>query len=284
VFEIYSNHQVACSAQLVILYGDLVMAKRSEDHEYLQTVSRPVAAMAKSYPAGYSGYMHSHARAQFLYAAAGTMKLTLDRGCWIIPPKRAVWLPAGYSHQTGTIGPLEMRTLYIREDGCPPAAPTIARMLAVSSLLHELILRAVEMPIDYSEIDQDARIITALLGEIDWTPIDPVSLPALQDMRLRRMEQMLLKEPGDRSTLEQWADRLKVSPRTVNRLLQRETNLSFQVWRDHVRTFAAIPMLTEGMPLAEIADALGYETAWSFTAMFKRVTGKTPSRYSERRN
>ncbi len=71
-----------------------------------------------------------------------------------------------------------------------------------------------------------------------------------------------------------------VSPRTLNRLLQRETDLSFQVWRDHVRTFAAIPMLTNGKPLVEIADALGYETAWSFTAMFKRVTGKTPSKYS----
>jgi AraC-like DNA-binding protein len=256
------------------------MAKRSENHEYLQTVPRPVAAMAKSYPAGYVGYLHSHARAQFLYAASGTIKLTFDPGCWIIPPRRAVWLPAGYLHQTSTIGPLEMRTLYIREDGCPLTAPTVPRMLAVSSLLHELILRAVEMPIEYDNAGQDAHILTALMGEIDWTPIDPVSLPALQDGRLRRMEEMLLKRPGDRSTLEQWADRLAISPRTLNRLLQRETSLSFQVWRDHVRTFAAIPMLTDGTPLAEIADALGYETAWSFTAMFKRATGKAPSKYS----
>jgi AraC-like DNA-binding protein len=256
------------------------MAKRSEDHEYLQTVSRPVAAMAKSYPAGYIGYMHSHARAQFLYAASGTIKLTFDLGCWIIPPRRAVWLPAGYLHQTSTIGPLEMRTLYIREDGSPSAALAAPRMLAVSPLLHELILRVVEMPIEYDEAGQHAHIIAALMGEIDWTPLHPVSLPALQDVRLHRMEEMLLKKPGDRSTLEQWADRLAVSPRTLNRLLQRETSLSFQVWRDHVRTFAAIPMLTNGTPLAEIADALGYETAWSFTAMFKRVTGKAPSKYS----
>ncbi len=171
------------------------MAKRSENHEYLQTVSRPVAAMAKSYPAGYAGYRHRHARAQFLYAASGTIKLTLDLGCWIIPPRRAVWLPAGYRHQTSTIGPLEMRTLYIREDGCPPAAPKIPRMLTVSSLLHELILRVVQMPIEYNVAGQDASIVTTLLGEIDWTPIHPVSLPALQDVRLRRMEEMLLKKP-----------------------------------------------------------------------------------------
>jgi YesN/AraC family two-component response regulator len=39
-------------------------------------------------------------------------------------------------------------------------------------------------------------------------------------------------------------------------------------------------MLATGLPLAEIADALGYETAWSFTVMFKTVTGKVSSRYS----
>ena len=91
-----------------------------------------------------------------------------------------------------------MRTLYNREDGCPSAAPTVPRMLAVSSLLHELILRTVEMPFEYDDDGQDACIITALLGEIDWTPIRPVSLPAPQDVRLRGMEKMLLKKPGDR--------------------------------------------------------------------------------------
>lgn len=257
------------------------MAKRSENHEFLQTVPRPIAAMAKSYPAGYPGHMHSHARAQFLYAESGSMRLTFDLGCWIIPPKRAVWLPANYLHQTGSIGPLEMRTLYVREDACPPEAPAIPRMLGVSQLLHELILRTVNMPIEYDETGQDCRIVEATLGEIDWTPIHPVSLPSLQDSRLRRMEKMLLQKPGDKSTLEQWSRRLAVAPRTLTRLLRKETALSFQVWRDHVRAFSAIAMLAEGEPLAAIADSLGYETAWSFTAMFKRVTGKAPSRYSD---
>lgn len=43
--------------------------------------------------------------------------------------------------------------------------------------------------------------------------------------------------------------------------LCRETDLSFQVWRDRVRAFAAMPLLADGKPLAEIADILGYETA-----------------------
>lgn len=256
------------------------MTKRSEDHEYLQTVPRPVAAMAKSYPAGYAGYMHAHTRAQFLYAVSGSMKLTFALGRWIIPPKRAVWLPAGYPHQTGSIGALEMRTLYIDSCAPMPEAPDAPCMLRVSPLLHELVLRMVDLPIEYEEDGQDGRIVDTLLGEIDWTPIHPVSLPSHGDKRLQSLEQSLTRNPGDSSTLEQWAARFKLSPRTLTRLIRRETDLSFQVWRDQIRTFAAIPMLAEGRPLAEVADALGYETAWGFTAMFKRVTGVVPSRYA----
>jgi AraC-like DNA-binding protein len=79
--------------------------------------------------------------------------------------------------------------------------------------------------------------------------------------------------------LEQWAAKLDISPRTLTRLIRRETDFTFQGWRDQVRTFVAIPMLTEGKPLAVIADAVGYDTAWAFTAMFKRVTGKVSSQY-----
>jgi AraC-like DNA-binding protein len=255
------------------------MAKQFKDHEYLQTVPRPVAAMAKSYPAGYAGYMHQHARAQFLYAASGSMRLTMDLGCWIIPPKRAVWLPAGYRHQTGSIGQLEMRTLYIDPDLGSTSMPKTPRMLRVSSLLHELVLRVIAMPTEYDEEEQDGQVVKTLLGEIDWTPIHPLSLPLLRDERLQHMEQSLLNRPGNSSTLDQWAARFDMSPRTLTRLVRKETELTFQTWRDQIRTFVAIPMLTEGTPLIDIAAMLGYDTAWAFTAMFKRVTGKVPSQY-----
>lgn len=257
------------------------MTKRSIDHEYLQTVPRPISAMAKDYPAGYAGYMHSHTRAQFLYAASGSMKIQSAAGCWIISPQRAVWLPPGYPHQTSSIGPLQMRTIYIREDVCPAQAPPEPVMLGVSALLHALVMRVIEMPHEYDEDGQDARIVETMLGEINWTALDPVKLPLLRDPRLQKMEDRLMKVPHDRSTLEIWAKRLKISPRTLTRLLERETHLSFQMWCDQLRTFAALPLLAEGRPIAEIADAVGYETAWSFTAMFKRVTGKLPSRYFE---
>jgi AraC-like DNA-binding protein len=256
------------------------MAQRSQDHKWLQSVPRPVSALAKSYPPAYADYAHHHSRAQFLYAESGSMRLTTGLGCWIIPPKRAVWIPAGYIHQAGSIGALEMRTLFIDTTADLAQVPSVPRMLRVSALLHELVLRVVDMPHEYDEADQDGRVVRTLLGEIDWTPIHPVSLPSLRDKRLRRMEQALLKNHAEPKTLEQWAAKLGMSPRTLTRLFRKEIDLTFQSWRDQLKTFVAIPMLTEGRPLAEIPDALGYDTAWAFTAMFKRVTGKLPSKYT----
>jgi AraC-like DNA-binding protein/quercetin dioxygenase-like cupin family protein len=254
------------------------MSNTMRDHIALQSSPRPVAAMAKSYPAGYQGYRHSHRRAQFLYASAGCMRLTFDAVSWIVPPKRAVWLPPGYAHQTGSIGPVEMRTLYIEETAFA-GWPEKPRMLRVSPLLHELVLRAMEIPVEYEEHGQQGKLMEFLLREIDWTAVQPFRLPLLEDKRLRMIEASFQADPSQNSTLSHWARRFKVSARTMARLFRAETDLSFQQWRDHFRVFAAIPLLSEGRPLVEIADELGFETAWSFTAMFKRVLGTTPSQY-----
>lgn len=207
------------------------------------------------------------------------MKLNTDLGCWIIPPQRAVWMPTGYPHQLIMIGAVELRTIYIRVDICPASAPNVPRMLGVSAFLRELVLRLMEMSVEYDESGQDGQIVKTFLGEIDWTPVHPVSLPPLHDQRLQVVEALLAKNPGSTRTLEDWATRLDCSARTLARLFLKETGLSFHTWRDQIRTFAALPMMANDRPLSEIADELGYETAWAFTAMFKRVTGQLPSRY-----
>lgn len=262
-------------------YGDPVkMSEPSVLHEWREDIDRPVVAMSKSYPANYQGYPHHHTRAQLLYAVSGTIRMNCALGCWIIPPQRAVWIPPLYPHQTGSIGAMEMRTLYVRPEHTPSQAPLVPVMLGMTPLLRELILRIIAMPPAYDVSGQDALLVQAALGELDWSPLSPISLPSIADARLQQMEQAIATAPSDRSSLEQWAVRQHMSSRTLMRLIREQTNLSFTQWRDQMRTFAAIPLLSEGKTIAEIADAVGFDTASSFTAMFKRLTGILPSRYS----
>ncbi len=253
--------------------------ERSTNHELFQHVPRPVGAMAKSYPAGYPGYLHSHPRGQFLYAESGTMKVTTRRGTWMIPPHRAVWFPPNSPHQTGALSAVEMRTLYIRPDSCPPEAPSEPCVLHVSLLLRELVRAATTMPVEYDEQGHDGRIIALLLEEISWTPTREIMVPRLRDLRLLAIEQALASDPGDARTLEEWAVFAGASARTLARLFLRDAGMSFRSWREQFRAQASVLRLMEGDSVTTLSGAFGYETPGAFTAMFRRVMGITPSQY-----
>ena len=55
---------------------------------------------------------HMHREAQLVYAARGTMQVTTPKGRWLVPPDRAVWVPALSEHAIDVLADIEMRTLY----------------------------------------------------------------------------------------------------------------------------------------------------------------------------
>ncbi len=60
--------------------------------------ARPIVAMPKEFPAGCRIAPHRHARAQLIYAMSGVMEIRTAAGLWLVPPQRAVWMPADIAH------------------------------------------------------------------------------------------------------------------------------------------------------------------------------------------
>src|SRR5499426_584651 len=89
---------------------------RSTNTADYQRVPRPLACMAKDFPDGYHNPPHHHERAQLIFAAHGAMLVATSAGSWAVPPQRAVWMPAGITHEIRMVGAVAMRTLYIRAD------------------------------------------------------------------------------------------------------------------------------------------------------------------------
>src|ERR1044072_7175856 len=56
---------------------------------------------------------HVHEWDQLTYAASGVMRVHTDSASWLVPPHRAVWLPAGTSHTEEMLAPVSVRTLYL---------------------------------------------------------------------------------------------------------------------------------------------------------------------------
>jgi AraC-like DNA-binding protein/quercetin dioxygenase-like cupin family protein len=249
---------------------------RSIDPRDYQDVARPVAAMAKSFAAGQATQPHSHPRDQLIYAVSGVMRVRSGQAAWIVPPDRAVYMPAGVEHAVATRGRVEMRTLYIRP-GAAPGLPSEAAVLEVSDLMRALVLALLEEPIEYDEGGRAGLVAQLALAEIGRARQLALVIPMPHDARLARLCEALLAEPGRPGTLDELSAIAGASPRTLARLFQRETGLTFTAWRQRVRFYNALEALVAGEPVGRVAWANGYGSASAFTAAFRRTLGAPPS-------
>ena len=261
-----------------MLYRKPDMTSRSTDAADYQHVPRPVAAMAKDFADGSRIPSHRHPRAQLVFAAHGVMVVSTSQGSWVVPPNRAVWLPPETEHAIRIWGQVAMRTLYIRAD-LAASLPDKGCVIAVSPLLRELILRAVALPLLYDEAGAAGRVMALILDEIRALPVLPLHLPWPEDARLKRLCAAIQDDPASPRTLEQWGRDVGASGRTLARLFQRETGMSFGAWRQQVRLVDALGRLAAGQPVTDVALDLGYQSPSAFTSMFRRVLGDAPTRY-----
>src|SRR4051794_32034889 len=89
------------------------------------------------FTSGFQGPVHSHPWSQLLYASSGAMTVTAASSTWLIPPGKAVFIPAECLHSIRMWGEVDMRTLYLRT---PTLRNPSCRVLSVTPLLRELIL------------------------------------------------------------------------------------------------------------------------------------------------
>ncbi|WP_228518595.1 MULTISPECIES: helix-turn-helix transcriptional regulator [unclassified Gluconobacter] len=64
-------------------------------------------------------------------------------------------------------------------------------------------------------------------------------------------------------------------------MFEVETGMSFSHYRRQVQMQAAVGMLASGMPVGEIAHALGYSTASAFAFAFRKTLGSPPSQFRD---
>src|SRR4051794_4134967 len=77
--------------------------------------ARAIVTRRSTYEAGHRIEPHWHARAQFIFAVAGTMRVRTARHVWIVPPTRALWIPAHTVHEVQMYGVVQMRSLYVNK-------------------------------------------------------------------------------------------------------------------------------------------------------------------------
>lgn len=248
---------------------------RSTDPIDYQRLDQAVGAMAKAFSPGFLIAPHSHERDQLLYAVSGTMRIRTASESWIVPPDRAVYIPANIVHSVAMRSSVEMRTLYIGV-GHGAELPRSPVVLVVTPLLRALILALLEEPIAYASGTRADRIAMLILDEIARSEPLAMSIPMPQDRRLLRLCEALTENPSLALTLDEWADQTGASRRTLARLFRAECHMTFTDWRQRVRFHAAVEALSRGASVGEAARQHGYHSVSAFTAAFRRAFGVTP--------
>ena len=90
-------------------------------------IAAPRWHIAHEYAPGDQIPLHQHPFAQLLYASSGVMTVTTEHGTWVVPPDRAVWVPARVDHAIHMTGRVSMRTLYLSDALGPLAHPLWVR-------------------------------------------------------------------------------------------------------------------------------------------------------------
>jgi AraC-like DNA-binding protein len=243
-----------------------------------------VAALARSYERGVHLGLHVHAEAQLLFASRGVMQVTTPKGRWLVPPRRAVWVPPQLEHAVDMLTDLEMRSLYIapRWLASHPELPRLGRefVVAVGTLLRELVLAMFTDGADPRRVDLLARLALFELAEAeDATTFMP--MPA--DPRARRVAEQVLAEPAGVRDLDDLARAAGASQRTITRLFPAETDLTFKEWRQRARILASVEMLDSGRTsVSLVAARLGFSSAAAFGHAFRQVLGIAPGEFMNR--
>ena len=237
----------------------------------------PVVAHCSDFAPGYATGPHRHMQSQFIYSSAGVMMLSSEQGAWLVPPDRAVWIPAGALHEARMITSVSTMTVWIEPD------PTIkmpdkCQVVNVSPLMRQLLIEAVKPPAQ-TGADKRTRLITGLLlNELEILPGLPYRLPFPKNSQLASRCRAFLRKPSPHETIDEWSNALCMSRRTFTRLFREETGLSFSAWRQQACLLAALPRLAAGELVTAVAIDLGYNSPAAFTTMFKRLQGVPPSR------
>jgi AraC-like DNA-binding protein len=225
--------------------------------------------------------VHNHRKGQLILALRGGVTCDVPGMRWMVPPNSGVWIPGGMFHSNRATANAMICFLLVEPNSAP--LPKQCCTLSISPMIREMILHLATLPREYPQDSHCARFVRVLLDELVRQPVENLSLPVSTHPKLQLIADTLTATPADRTSLPEWADRVAMSERSLSRLIERETGLSFGRWRQQIHILIALRELSGGALVHQVAATLGYDSTTAFITMFKKALGKSPAKYFQDR-
>ena len=151
------------------------------------------------------------------------------------------------------------------------------RMLHYAELLWEIV----HSPYDKCSIE---HIETALLYDLKRMHEQQSSVGVAAQSRGQQLFQRFLEALGRKGllprTVKAYADFLCVSPNHLSSVVREQSGRSVMDWLNaHCILRAQVLLRHTDLPIYEIADQLGFQSATFFSRFFRRETGMAPKEY-----
>lgn len=248
--------------------------------ESLTPLKTPIVVVNRTLKCHTTVKEHTHKWGQFIYANHGILAVVSDNSRYVVPSQQGVWVPPEKAHKVSTLSDAELTSFYI-DATYLERLPFNCCVLKVSSFLQTLIVEAKLIPQAFLWNSSNGRLLRLILDRIEIAESVNLQLPFPKDKRLRLILDKMLADTSIRKSIVHWGDDVGASGRTLSRLFKKETGMSYRDWKQRLNTQIAIRQLHEGARINQISLDLGYESTSAFIAMFKKVTGSTPSNYQK---
>jgi AraC-like DNA-binding protein len=239
----------------------------------------PISIRTVTFPAG-TEFPSQRARwGKLLFPLTGIAEFVIAGEMLLSPPSYAIWIPPGIEHRSRLRHSACFTTIYIAKGRCkgmPLEPETLAIPPVLKAIARDFAIRRVTVP----NTPQDHRLAEVVLDQCRSARLHYRYLPTTHDEHLLPILAHLRQHPGDRKSLSQWARAHNTTERTLSRRWRSAMGISFQEWRQRNKLVVAIARLDQGQPVHVVAYDLGFASPSAFIAMFRQMTGASPTRRS----
>ncbi len=243
-----------------------------------KTRQSQIRSLSARFSPGHQIPWHSHTWSQLVYAGEGVVTVEANQSCWVVPCRRAIWVPANLRHQVTMHGRVFLQTIYLKRE---PGSFGLAECTVVNvpPLLHELIVHVCKIGIVNADSVENRNLIQFLIYQLKNLAAIPLVIPMPRDERARQLSMQILDDPGSNKSLKLLSNDCGTSLRTMQRIFCDEVGLPLARWRKQVKMVRAIQLLAENWSVTDVALELGFESASGFIHSFRQFFGETPGKY-----
>lgn len=223
--------------------------------------------------------LHHHDWGQLNVINSGMIETNIDNGNSLIAPwQYAIWIPAGVGHSSHNQKITEYCSICIPEKFCDKL-PKEACIINLSEIGRAIINSMLKHQITYLSGNKGQNLANVLLDQLEDASKAMNYIPNSEDKYLSPILRYLKEKPGSNRTLNEWAEKVYTSEKTLSRKFKNELHMSFREWRSRLRFLHSLSLLKTKMTVQEISYLLGYNNPSSFIVMFEKLSGTTPDKY-----